>query len=91
MQRELTMKDVLTDPLIALLRRADGISTPEFTRLLSAASETYAAGKTVRSQAPHRGGHAASLPRDDQFEANLSRDLSSVRGAPTASQTCLCS
>lgn len=90
MQPELTLEDVLTDPLIALLRRADGISTPEFTRLLFAASETYKAGRTVRSVPVRRGDDVASLPQDDEFEADLSRDLSSVRGAPKANGPCLC-
>ena len=45
MQRDLTIEDVLSDPLIAQLRRADGISTPEFVSLLRNAAELYGAGR----------------------------------------------
>jgi hypothetical protein len=46
MKRDLTIEDVLSDPLIAQLRRADGISTPEFARLLRGAAEIYGVGKS---------------------------------------------
>ncbi|GGF77287.1 MULTISPECIES: hypothetical protein [Rhizobium] len=48
MKRDLTIEDVLSDPLIAQLRRADGISTPEFAQLLHAAAQIYGGGKSPR-------------------------------------------
>jgi hypothetical protein len=89
MQPDLTLQDVLTDPLIAQLLRADGISTPDFTRLLFAASETYTTGKTAKLRAAHRSDHALPMPRDEKFEAGLSRDVSPDRCTPKASETCL--
>ncbi|AYD00350.1 hypothetical protein [Neorhizobium sp. NCHU2750] len=85
MQRDLTIEDVLNDPLIALLRRADRISTPEFTQLLSAASQTYLSGKTAKPRAAPHGARMAQPLHTNEFEA----DVSLRRATPKASETCL--
>ncbi len=48
MQKELSFDDLTSDPLIAQLRRADGISTPDFASLLFAASDAYRASEIAR-------------------------------------------
>jgi hypothetical protein len=53
MRNELSLDDVLSDPLIAQLRQADGISAPDFARVLLTASESYRASKVRRLQKPH--------------------------------------
>ena len=43
MRREFTIGEAISDPLIAQLRRADGISDSAFARLLVDASDAYRA------------------------------------------------
>jgi hypothetical protein len=82
MQKELSLVDVISDPLIALLRRADGVSTPDFVRLLLSASATYGAGKSAepkeqRSGQFYRAGKADLLPgqRPDDGGSRDAREL----------------
>lgn len=89
MQRELTIEDAVSDPLIALLRRADGISTPEFTRLLQAASETYDAGKQARHRSALCGKRAPSLDRPDEVEVVVQQDMARVSNSPKAGVPCM--
>lgn len=39
MNRDLTMPEILTDPLIGLMRKADGIASSDFSDLLHAVAE----------------------------------------------------
>ncbi len=41
MSRDLTLCQAVHDPLIALLRKADGIGTPEFAKFLMSAADHY--------------------------------------------------
>lgn len=51
MKRDLTIEDVLSDPLIAQLRQADGISVQEFTQLMRSAAEIHGAEKPLSRRA----------------------------------------
>jgi hypothetical protein len=48
MQNDLSLNDVINDPLIAQLRRADGMSTERFARLMICASDAYTASAIVK-------------------------------------------
>ena len=41
MSRDLTLCQAVHDPLIALMRKADGIETPEFAKFLMSAADHY--------------------------------------------------
>lgn len=41
MSRDLTLCQAVNDPLIALMRKADGVATPEFAKFLMAAADHY--------------------------------------------------
>ncbi|TWF58539.1 hypothetical protein [Neorhizobium alkalisoli] len=43
MQNDLSITDVINDPLIAQLRHADGMSAERFARLMECASNAYTA------------------------------------------------
>jgi hypothetical protein len=47
MQNELSIEDVISDPLIAQLRKADRVSTQDFISLLAKASAAYGAGSVA--------------------------------------------
>ena len=51
MQNELSIEDVIADPLIAQLRQADRVSTQDFVHLLATASDAYRAGRVARLHA----------------------------------------
>ncbi len=89
MQRELTIDDVLSDPLIAQLRRADGISTPEFNELLLAASQAYCVTKLRKPRVAHRGDSASTLIRSGVPDVELPQDVIRVRTMPKAGAPCI--
>lgn len=89
MQRDLSIEDVLSDPLIALLRRADGISTPEFTSLLLAASQTYTAVKPSKMRSAQRGDVSATLTSSDAFDVDLQQDIARIKAVPKAGASCI--
>ncbi|TNM65551.1 hypothetical protein [Aliirhizobium smilacinae] len=89
MQRELTIEDVLSDPLIAQLRRADGISTPEFTELLLAASQIYGADMRKKTRSAHRDDPASILNRPDGLDIARPQDVAHVRTTPKAGASCI--
>lgn len=84
MQSELALKDILNDPLIALLRRADGISNADFEHLLNRARDSYRLGaaekRAIRVRQP-------VLPVDD---GGIPGQLSHEPIPPRAATPCLC-
>lgn len=87
MQRDLTIEDVLSDPLIAQLRRADGISTPEFVSLLRKAAELYGAGKP----APRRSDKTTTfvLCEMAEFTPERRENITVGKAPPKAGVPCL--
>ncbi len=86
MKRDLTIEDVLSDPLIAQLRRADGISTPEFKRLLHTAADTYGAGKSV----PRRSDKTTFvLCETAEFTPDRRENMTAGKVPPKAGIPCL--
>jgi hypothetical protein len=53
MYSDLSFDELISDPLIAQLRKADGVSTPDFTRILLTAHESYRASKVRKLHKPH--------------------------------------
>jgi hypothetical protein len=53
MYSDLSFDDMISDPLIAQLRKADGVSTPDFNRILLSAHESYRASKVRKLHKPH--------------------------------------
>lgn len=73
MQKELSFDDIISDPLIGQLRQADGISTIDFARLMTRASETYRASRisrlhTQRADLFYRTIGAGELQLEDNGE-----------------------
>ena len=53
MQRELTMSEILTDPLIRLMLKADGISLSDFAEIIQMAAARLKAPAQVFAGATH--------------------------------------
>ncbi len=85
MKRDLTIEDAVSDPLIAQLRRADGISTPEFTLLLRKAAELYGAGKPV----PRRSDKTTFVLRETADFTPERRETMAGKTSPKSGVPCL--
>ncbi|GEM_PF-1625325 len=86
MQRDLTIEDVLSDPLIAQLRLADGISTPEFVSLLRKAAERYGAGKPSSKRSD---GTTFVLCGTAEFTPERRENITAGKTPPKAGVPCL--
>jgi hypothetical protein len=82
MYSDLSFDDIISDPLIAQLRKADGVSTPDFNRILLSAHESYRASKVRKLHKPHAdqfyravGAGELMVPRTRDTDADKTADL----------------
>lgn len=86
MQRDLTIEDVLSDPLIAQLRRADGISTPEFVSLLRNAAERQGVGKPSSKRSDNTTFVLCDMA---EFTPERRENIPAGKASPKAGVPCL--
>ncbi|SFB58245.1 hypothetical protein SAMN03159496_05377 [Rhizobium sp. NFR07] len=82
MYSDLSFDEMISDPLIAQLRKADGVSTPDFTRILLSAHESYRAAKVRKMHKSHAdqfyraiGAGELMVPREKNRDADETADL----------------
>lgn len=86
MKRDLTIEDVLSDPLIAQLRQADGISVQEFTQFMRSAAEIYSAGKPMSRRAEKT---TFVLCETAEFAPDRRENIIAGKAQPKAGVPCL--